>query len=229
MTKHQSRRSFLKTAGAVTAASALPFPAILAAADPNKKLNIAAIGGGGGKGESDLALAAEGNNVVAICDIDRERLARRLQKYDLPSDKGFTDFRKMLDTIKEIDAVTVSTADHSHYPAAMHAIALGKHVCVQKPLVNTLWEAQQLHLAAKKKGVVTQMGNQGHTGEGMRLIKEWIEQGAIGKVKEIHVWTNRPIWPQGNVGRLHRRAGAGQIRLDGLVGRKPGSPVLHGS
>jgi predicted dehydrogenase len=205
MTKHQSRRSFLKTAGAATAASALPFPTILSAADPNKKLNIAAIGGGGGKGESDIALAGEGNNVIAICDVDRDRLAKALQKYDLPSEKGFTDFRKMLDTIKEIDAVTVSTADHAHYPAAMHAIALGKHVCVQKPLVNTLWEAQQLQLAARKKGIVTQMGNQGHTGEGMRLIKEWIEQGAIGKVEEIHVWTNRPIWPQGNEAKFERK------------------------
>ena len=193
-----TRRHFLRTAGAVGVAGSLPFPSILRAADPNKKLNIAAIGGGGGKGESDLAAAAEGNNVVAICDVDRDRLAKALQKYNLPADKGFTDFRKMLDTIKEIEAVTVSTADHAHYPAAMHAIALGKHVCVQKPLVNTLWEAQQLHLAARKKGVVTNMGNQGHTGEGLRVLKEWVQQGAVGKVKEIHVWTNRPIWPQGN-------------------------------
>ena len=104
----------------------------------------------------------------------------------------------MLDEVKEIDAVTVSTPDHAHYPAAMHAIALGKHVCVQKPLVNTLWEARELHMAAKKKGVITQMGNQGHTYEDNRVVKEWIAAGVIGKVKEIHVWTNRPIWPQGN-------------------------------
>ncbi|MGI8602278.1 MAG: Gfo/Idh/MocA family oxidoreductase [Verrucomicrobiales bacterium] len=197
MTKQTSRRNFLKAAGVAGMAGSLPFPSILRAANPGGKLNIAAIGGGGGKGESDLAAASEGNNVVAICDIDRERLAAALKKYNLSAERGFTDFRKMLDSMKEIDAVTVSTADHSHYPAAMHAIALGKHVCIQKPLTNTLWEAQQLHLAAKKKGVVTQMGNQGHTGEGIRNLKEWIDQGAIGKVKEIHVWTNRPIWPQG--------------------------------
>ncbi len=195
MNQNTSRRRFLKTAGALGAASTMGFPSILSAQNPGRKLNIAAIGGGGGKGESDLANAAKDNNVVAICDVDRDRLAKALQKY--PGAKGFTEFRKMLDEMKEIEAVTVSTADHAHFPAAMHAIGLGKHVCVQKPLVNRLWEAEQLYKAAKKKGVVTNMGNQGHTGEGLRVLKEWIQQGAIGKVKEIHVWTNRPIWPQG--------------------------------
>jgi predicted dehydrogenase len=196
--RHTSRRSFLRTVGAAGTAAGLGFPAITRSASPNSKLGLAGIGGGGGKGESDLAAAAEGNTVVAICDSDRTRLAAALKKYNLPAEKGFTDFRKMLDTVKEIDACTVSTADHAHYPAAMHAMGLGKHVCVQKPLTNTLWEAQQLGLAADKKKVVTAMGNQGHTGEGMRLLKEWVQQGAIGAIKEIHVWTNRPIWPQGN-------------------------------
>ncbi len=224
-----SRRNFLKTAGAVGVASAVPFPSILSAADPNKKLNIASIGGGGGKGESDLALAADGNNVVAICDVDRDRLAKALQKYNLPADKGFTDFRKMLDTVKEIDAVTVSTADHAHYPAAMHAMALGKHVCVQKPLTNTLWEAHQLHLAAKKKGVVTNMGNQGHTGEGLRLLKEWIQQGAIGKVKEIHVWTNRPIWPQGNGAKFATgKPAPGSLDWEAWQGGNPLTDFMEG-
>jgi predicted dehydrogenase len=194
--KNTSRRGFIRSASALTVGSSLGFPAILSAQDPGKKLNIAAIGAGG-KGESDLAGAAEGNNVVAICDVDRQTLAKALQKYGLPESRGFTDFRKMLDTVKEIDGVTVSGADHSHYPSAMHAIALGKHVCVQKPLVNTIWEANELHAAAKKKGVITNMGNQGHTGEGIRNLKTWIEAGAIGAVKEIHVWTNRPIWAQG--------------------------------
>lgn len=192
-----SRRNFIKTTGAAGAFS-LAFPAILSAQNPGQQLNIAAIGGGGGKGESDLSAAAEGNNVVAICDVDRTRLAKALAKYGLPSDRGFTDFRRMLDTVKEIEACTVSTADHAHFPAAMHAIALGKHVCVQKPLVNSLWQARELQRAAKKKRVVTNMGNQGHTGEGLRLLKEWVRQDAIGKVQEIHVWTNRPVWPQGN-------------------------------
>jgi hypothetical protein len=88
----------------------------------------------------------------------------------------------------------------------MEAIKRGKHVCVQKPLVNRIWEANELHQAAKKKGVKTNMGNQGHTGEQIRQLKEWIQAGVVGNVKEIHVWTNRPIWPQGNDGQ-------GQIQL----------------
>lgn len=141
---------------------------------------------------------------MAICDVDRTRLAKALAKYKLPENRGFTDFRRMLDTVKEIEACTVSTADHAHFPAAMHAISLGKHVCVQKPLVNTLWQAQEMLKAARKKRVVTNMGNQGHTGEGLRLLKEWVSQGAIGKVKEVHVRTNRPVWPQGLAAKYAR-------------------------
>lgn len=208
-------------------ASSLSFPQILRAQGANNKLNIAAIGVGG-KGSSDIELAAEGNNVVALCDADRDTLAKALKKYNLPESRGFTDFRKMLDTIKEIDGVTISTPDHTHYPAAMHAIALGKHVCVQKPLVNTLWEAQQLHLAAKKKGVVTNMGNQGHTGEGIRVLKEWIEQGAIGKVKEIHVWTNRPIWPQGKEATFPKAEVPSSLDWEAWQGANPLTDYVKG-
>lgn len=192
-----SRRSFLKGL-TVTTASGIILPNILRSQDgvtAGRKLGIAAIGCGG-KGWSDLEGASKENEVVALCDVDSKNLAKAAAKF--PNAKTFTDFRKMLDEVKEIEAVTVSTPDHAHYPAAMHAIALGKHVCVQKPLVNTLWEARQLHLAAKKKGVITQMGNQGHTFNDNRLLKEWVDAGVVGKVKEIHVWTNRPIWPQGS-------------------------------
>jgi predicted dehydrogenase len=195
-TLRSSRRSFLKGL-TVTTAGGIVLPNLLLRADETpagKKLGIAAIGCGG-KGASDLEGASRENEVVALCDVDSDRLAAAAKKF--PNAKTFTDFRKMLDEVKSIDAVTVSTPDHAHYPAAMHAIALGKHVCVQKPLVNTLWEAQQLHLAAKKKGVITQMGNQGHTYDDNRVVKEWIAAGVIGKVKEVHVWTNRPVWPQG--------------------------------
>ena len=192
-----SRRSFLKGL-TVTTAGGIILPNILLAQDgvpASKKLGIACIGVGG-KGESDMTAAAKDNEVVAICDVDAKNLEKAAQKY--PNAKQFRDFRKMLDEVKEIDAVTVSTSDHAHYPAAMHAIAQGKHVCVQKPLTNTIWEARELHAAAKKKGVITQMGNQGHTYEENRVLKEWLAAGAIGKVREAHVWTNRPIWPQGN-------------------------------
>ena len=193
---HTTRRSFLKGLTATTAGG-LILPNLLFAQDggpAGKKLGIAAIGCGG-KGESDLDGASHGNEVVALCDVDSKTLANAAKKF--PNAKLFHDFRQMLDEVKSIDAVTVSTPDHAHYPAAMHAIALGKHVCVQKPLVNTLWECRELHLAAKKKGVITQMGNQGHTYDDNRVVKELIAAGGIGKVKEVHVWTNRPIWAQG--------------------------------
>lgn len=190
-----SRRSFIKGLAVTSGGIFLPNLLLRASDTPaGKKLGIAAIGCGG-KGASDLAQAAIENEVVALCDVDSDRLAAAAKKF--PGAKTFTDFRKMLDEVKSIDAVTVSTPDHAHYPAAMHAITQGKHVMVQKPLVNTLWEAQQLHLAAKKKGVITQMGNQGHTYDDNRVVKEWVAAGVIGKVKEVHVWTNRPIWPQG--------------------------------
>ncbi len=192
-----SRRSFLKGL-TVTTASGIIMPNLLLRAQDtpaSKKLGIACIGVGG-KGYSDMMNASFENEIVAICDVDAKNLAKAAAKF--PNAKQYKDFRKMLDeNDKLIDAVTVSTPDHSHFPAAMHAIALGKHVMVQKPLVNTLWEADQLHKAAKKKGIITQMGNQGHTFEETRLLKEWFQAGVIGKVKEIHVWTNRPIWPQG--------------------------------
>jgi predicted dehydrogenase len=190
-----SRRDFLK--GAAVTAGGIILPNILIAQDStpaSKKLAIGCIGVGG-KGESDASEIAADNEIVAICDVDANTLAKAAKKY--PNAKQYRDFRKMLDEVKEIEAVTIAIPDHAHYPAAMHAMALGKHVCVQKPLTNTLWEARELHRAAKKKGVFTQMGNQGHTMEGNRQLKEWLAVNAIGTVKEVHVWTNRPIWPQG--------------------------------
>jgi predicted dehydrogenase len=191
-TPRTTRRSFLRGIAGITAVSA--FPNLLLAQGANKKIGIAAIGVMG-KGDSDASAAAAGNEMVAICDVDANNLAKAQAKY--PNAKAFTDFRKMLDEVKSIEAVTISTPDHAHYPAAMHALGHGKHIFIQKPLTNTLWENRELHLAARKKKVITQMGNQGHTYEGNRVTTEWVKAGAIGKVKEIHVWTNRPIWPQG--------------------------------
>jgi predicted dehydrogenase len=114
----------------------------------------------------------------------------------------FEDFREMFQAMGDkLDGVTVSTPDHSHFPAALEAIRRGKHVCVQKPLVNRVWEAGQLLAAAREKKVFTNMGNQGHLIEGIRQLKEYLELGVIGRVKEVHVWTNRPIWPQGTKAR----------------------------
>lgn len=189
-----SRRTFIK--GLTLASSAMAFPHIARSQYEGRKVAIACIGVGG-KGFTDMEHASKGNEIVAICDVDLNNLAKAGAKF--PNAKQYQDFRKMLDEVKEIEGVTVSTADHAHYPAAMHAIALGKHVCVQKPLTNTLWENRELHKAARKKKVITQMGNQGHTYEENRILKEWIAAGAIGKAKEAHVWTDRPIWPQGKV------------------------------
>jgi hypothetical protein len=193
-----TRRSFLRNTAAT--ASTLLVPNLLRAQDGGiKKINVAGIGAGG-KGGSDIAISAEGANIVALCDVDRKTLEAAKLKY--PHAKAFESFQEMFATMgDQIDMVTVSTPDHTHFPAAMEAIKHGKHVCVQKPLVNRIWEANQLHEAAKKKGVKTNMGNQGHTGEQIRQLKEWMNAGIVGNVKEIHVWTNRPIWPQGNAAK----------------------------
>ncbi len=215
------RRSFIKGIGAITATSM--FPNLLLAQGASKKLAIACIGIDG-KGASDTSSAAENNEIVAICDVDRTRLAKAQAKY--PDAKAFTDFRKMLDEVKGIDAVTISTPDHAHYPAAMHALSHGKHIFIQKPLTNTLWENRQLHLGARKKKVITQMGNQGHTYEDNRVVKEWIAAGAIGKVKEVHVWTNRPIWPQGKSAIITPSPVPETLDWERWLGAGAGRPVL---
>ncbi|MCC7339439.1 MAG: Gfo/Idh/MocA family oxidoreductase [Bryobacterales bacterium] len=161
---------------------------------PNEKLNIAAIGSGG-KGRSDIYGCRE-ENIVALCDADEARAAETYKRYEkVPK---YRDFRKMLD--KEgngIDAVIVSTPDHMHAMAANWAMTRGKHVYTQKPLTRTIWEARLLRETANKYGVATQMGNQGYSNEGTRQAAEMIWDGEIGNVTEVHAWTNRPVWPQG--------------------------------
>jgi predicted dehydrogenase len=161
---------------------------------PNGKLQIAGIGIDG-KGSSDIDQAGKVGNVVAICDIDDRFLEKKAARF--PQAKKYNDFRKMLDEMgKQIDAVTVSTPDHTHAVAAMMAMKMGKHVYCQKPLTHTVREARELRLAARKYNVCTQMGNQGSAENGLREAVEVVQAGAIGPVTEAHVWTNRPIWPQ---------------------------------
>jgi len=195
-----SRRTFffgsaLMAAGAATAAkSKLPFGRRKIAA--NEKLHLAAIGAGG-KGHSDISGARDAgdNNVVALCDVDWERAAGTFEEN--PKATKYKDFRVMLEKeYHNIDAVTISTPDHMHAPAAIAAMELGKHVYVQKPLTHNIYEARRLKELAAHYGVATQMGNQGHSGEGVRRLCEWIWSGVIGNVTEAHIWTNRPIWPQ---------------------------------
>jgi predicted dehydrogenase len=157
---------------------------------PNEKLNVAAIGAGG-KGLTDI-MNCRTENIVALCDVDWKRCEEAFVR--LPNAKRYRDYRNMLEEMKEIDAVTISTPDHIHAPAAYMAMKLGKHVYVQKPLTHTVAEARLLTVTAREMKVATQMGNQGHSMNGCREVCEMIWSGAIGTVKEVHVWTHRPVW-----------------------------------
>ncbi len=159
-----------------------------------EKLNIAAIGCGG-QGSYDLE-QMESENIVALCDVDEKNAAGMYQKYDKAP--KFRDYRVMLDKReKEIDAVLVATPDHTHAPASLRAMRRGKHVYCEKPLTWSIEEARRMAEAAQKYGVVTQMGTQGMGEEGTREGIEWIRSGVLGKVGEMHGWSDRPIWPQG--------------------------------
>lgn len=205
--KSISRRNFL-TGTATTAAAFTIIPRHVLGGNgfiaPSDKVNLGCVGVGG-KGRSDTFAVSKGNNVIALCDVDDMQMARFEEacsqeperKTMFEKAKKYRDFRKMLDKEKSIDAITVTTPDHTHAVIAMMAIKMGKHVFVQKPLTHTVYEARMLQKAAQKANVITQMGNQGHAGEGARLINEWIWDGAIGDVHTVHTWTNRPIWPQG--------------------------------
>jgi predicted dehydrogenase len=196
MNHHNNRRDFLKS----TALAGVGFwvadtPAADASQSPNEKINFACIGVGG-KGTSDTADAARLGNIVAICDIDDQTLDRAAKLY--PQAKKYNDFRKMFDEMaKSIDAVTVSTADHTHAVASVMAMKLGKHCFTQKPLTRTVYEARRMGEIAREMKVATQMGNQGTASSGLRQGAARIRAGMLGAVKEVHVWTNRPIWPQG--------------------------------
>lgn len=161
---------------------------------PSDTLNIACIGAGG-QGASDVRNVMS-ENIYALCDVDDERAARTFQRF--PQAKRYKDFREMFDREADnIDAVTVSTPDHSHAAASILAMRLGKPVYCQKPLARTLHEVRVMRKVAGETGVATQMGNQGHASDTTRQMREWYEAGAIGAVHEVHYWTNRPIWPQG--------------------------------
>ena len=160
---------------------------------PSDKLNIAGIGVGGQGGANLREMESE--NIVALCDVDWKRAAGTFEKH--PKAKKYKDFRVMLEKQKDIDAVVVSTPDHVHATATMMAINLKKHVYCEKPLTYTVYEARKVTEAAREAGVVTQMGNMGHASESIRLLCEWIWDGAIGEVSEVHAWTPHPVWPQG--------------------------------
>lgn len=193
--KKLTRRSFLNRTS-LTAGATLAFPYIGNVLGANERIRIACIGVGG-KGDSDSSNAAKaGGEIVAICDVDLNTLNKKARQF--PKAQKYQDYRRLLDEMEnQIDAVTVSTPDHNHGVAAIRAMKMGKHCFCQKPLTQTVYEARMMRQLAKEKKLATQMGNQGSAEPGLRRAVEVIQAGVIGKPKEIHVWSNRPIWPQG--------------------------------
>ncbi|HUW19895.1 MAG TPA: Gfo/Idh/MocA family oxidoreductase [Sedimentisphaerales bacterium] len=184
-----SRRKFL--ANSALAGFAFHFvPSRLLGADaPSNKLNIAGIGVGG-MGGGNLK-ECESENIVALCDVDSDYAGKTIKKY--PNAKVYKDYRVMFDKQKDIDAVVIATPDHTHAVITMAAMQRGKHVYCQKPLTHTVYEARKITEAARKYKVQTQMGNQGHSSDSIRMFKEWIDDGAIGDVRQVYAWTDRPV------------------------------------
>lgn len=194
-----SRRAFLKKGAIASSVFIVPRHVLggVGYLAPSDRLNIAAIGAGG-KGASDIANASVNGRekVVALCDVDFAGSAKKsVERF--PKAKLYADFREMLDKEKGIDAVTISTPDHVHGPAAAYAMNRGVHVYVQKPMTHNIREARMLTQMARDKKIVTQMGNQGGSNPLLGMVQKWIDDDAIGAVSKVQVWTNRPVWPQG--------------------------------
>jgi len=190
------RRNFVKNIGATgLALTVVPSFTVsgLGHLAPSDKLNIAGIGIGG-KGKVNLKNMV-GQNIVALCDVDYEYAAPVFETY--PGARRYKDFRIMLEKQKDIDAVVIAAPDHTHALQAAAAMELGKHVYVQKPLTHSVWESRYLTKLAERTGVVTQMGNEGHSRDTVYEVAEVVQSGCLGTIKEVHVWTNRPIWRQG--------------------------------
>ena len=193
-----TRRDFIKKSGMGTAAFMIVPNVVLGRSHghvaPSDKLNIAGVGVGGMGRRNLQKMSTE--NIVALCDVDWKYAGKTFNDY--PNARRFKDWRVMLDEMgKSIDAVLVATPDHTHACVAAHAMTLGKHVYVQKPLTHSVYEARLLTRLAKKYKVATQMGNQGNSFDWCRQVSEWIWNDEIGEVREVHCWTDRPIWPQG--------------------------------
>lgn len=223
-TRKLGRRGFLAGAAAVATFNVIPRHVLGAEWQPsaNNKLNIAGVGVGG-MGSNDIH-SVPSENIVAVCDVDANRAAEVAKPF--PWAKVYTDFREMLETQKDIDAVMVGTPDHNHAVVTMKALKLGKHVFCQKPLTHSVYEAIEIGKAAKKAKVATQMGNQGQAGEGARLVSEYIWAGAIGKVRAIHGWSNRrpDISPRGVARPSEKPAVPANLNWDMWVGPSPMRP-----
>lgn len=186
-----NRRTFIKQAASLAGACMVPnFSIGKPGGSANGKLQIACIGiGGVGKSAVQACLS---EHVVALCDVDDAYAASAFQM--APAAKRFRDFRNMFAEMgDQIDAVVIATPDHSHFPITMMALKMGKHIFLEKPLAHRIEEIRLIQKSAQKVGVITQMGNQGHSTEGIRLVKEWTDAGLLGEVREVHAWTNTPV------------------------------------
>ncbi|MCA9234026.1 MAG: Gfo/Idh/MocA family oxidoreductase [Planctomycetales bacterium] len=221
-----SRRDFLKTSAAVGVGFwAAGGVAARASTSPNEQLQIASFGVNG-KGRSDVKNASRFGKIFAVCDVDRTFLDQSAKVYK--TDHKYTDFRELLDCLgDQIDVCTVSTPDHTHAVIAGKAMKMGKHVYCQKPLTKTIWEARELQRIAKEADVVTQMGNQFTAFEPMRQAAYQIRAGQLGKVSEVHVWTNRPIWPQGEA-RPEPKPIPNELNWEAWLGPAPYRPYGEG-
>lgn len=191
-----SRRNFIGTTSAAVAGFTIVPGHVLAGhghIPPSDKLNIAGIGVGG-KGFTNLR-NMPGQNIVALCDVDWDYANRVFEHY--PDARKWMDYREMLDKQKDIEAVVIATPDHTHMLPAAAAMESGKHVYLQKPLTHSVYESRYLTELAKRTGVVTQMGNEGHSNDTVYEVAEVVHSGCLGEIREAHVWTNRPIWRQG--------------------------------
>jgi predicted dehydrogenase len=225
-----TRRSFIRGAAAASTAFMIVPGHVLGlggATPPSEKLNLAFIGLGG-QGNSNLH-QLQSQNIVALCDPDAAHAGRTFQRH--PKATIWKDYRKLLEEQKDIDAVVISTPDHLHACVAMSAMRMGKHVYCEKPLTHSIWEARQLGIAARERKVATQMGNQGQASEETRRLCEMIWDNAIGPVREVHVWTDRPsrglfgeYWPQGIERPKDTRPVPASLEWDLWLGPAPQRP-----
>ena len=217
----QSRRQFLATTGFATASTVLGFPAVLHAASRGEKLNIAIIGCGG-RGAGNLA-EVSGENIVALCDVNERNLDAAAQKF--PQARKYFDFRKLYEDAKDLDAVVVSCAEHTHAFATWPALKMGKHVYCEKPLTHSVWEARVITEAAHQAKVATQMGTQIHASPNFRRVVELVQSGAIGAVSEAHVWVGR-AWGRQSAEDAKRHNDI-VVATERPMGASPIPPGLH--
>jgi predicted dehydrogenase len=216
MSKRLNRRRFLQHTAAGAGLVILSGSAAVRSYAANNKLTTALVGVGG-RGGAHFGAAA-GENLIAICDADEPRMAKALK--GRPALKGYTDYRRLFDAHKDLNAVFIATPDHNHFPAAMRAVAGGAGVYVEKPMTHSLWEVRTLTEAVRARKVASQLGNQGHSDAGWRSLCEYIWAGAIGDVTEVHFVTNRPTWPQG-VDRPPSKPVPDGLNWDAWIGPAP--------